>query len=123
MFFPEIKGISTEFGIVGIVDCIESGSTLPTRDLVNKGVQFLVVPTGSPNAYAFSWVLGTNAIYRAAEHHIFAASVIGDYAGSMLIDPYGRIIGDIAPEPEIVAGKIAFTDERTFYSKYGDIFG
>jgi len=41
----------------------------------------------------------------------------------MLIDLYGRIIGDIAPKSEIVAGKIAFTDERTFYSRYGDIFG
>ena len=41
----------------------------------------------------------------------------------MIIDPYGRIIEDIAPEPEIVAGKISFTDERTFYTKYGDIFG
>lgn len=123
VFFPEIQGIDTELGMVGIVDCIESGSTLPTKDLVNKGVQFLVVPTGSPNTYVFSWALGTNAIYRAAEHHIFVACVIGDYTGSMLIDPYGRIIDDIAPEPEIVAGKIAFTDERTFYSKYGDIFG
>ena len=123
IFFPDIRGINTEFGMVGIVDCIESALTLPTKDLVNKGVQFLVVPTGSPNAYVFSWALGTNAIYRAAEHHIFAACIIGDYAGSMLIDPYGRIIDDIAPEAEIVAGKISFTKERTFYSRYGDIFG
>jgi len=123
LFFPQIQGIDTELGMVGIVDCIESGSTLPTKDLVSKGVQFLVVPTGSPNAYVFSWALGTNAIYRAAEHHIFVACVIGDYAGSMLIDPYGRIIDDIAPEAEIVAGEIALTNERTFYSKYGDIFG
>ena len=123
LFFPEIQGIDTEFGMVGIVDCIESGSTLPTKDLVSKGVQFLIVPTGSPNAYVFSWVLGTNAIYRAAEHRMFVACVIGDYAGSMLIDPYGRIIDDIAPEPEIVAGEIAFIEERTFYSRYGDIFG
>jgi apolipoprotein N-acyltransferase len=123
LFFPEIQGIDTEFGMVGIVDCAESGSTLPTRDLVNKGVQFLVVTTGGPNVYSFSWSLGTNAIYRAAEHHMFTACVVGDYAGSMLIDPCGRVINDIAPEPEIVAGKIAFTSERTFYSKYGDIFG
>ena len=123
IFFPKVQGIDTEFGIVGTVDCIESGSTLPTNDLVNKGVQFLIVPTGSPNVYVFSWALGTNAIYRAAEHHMFAACVIGDHAGSMLIDPYGRIIDDVAPEPEIVAGKMAFTDERTFYTKHGDIFG
>jgi len=123
LFFPEVKGIDTEFGTMGILDCIETGSTLPARDLVNEGIQFLIVQTGAPNAYAFSWMLGTNAIYRAAEHHMFAACVIGDYAGSMLIDPYGRIIDDIAPEVEIVAGKVAFTDGRTFYSKYGDIFG
>jgi len=123
LFFPEVRGIDTDFGTVGILDCIETGSTLPARDLVNEGMQFLIVQTGAPNVYAFSWMLGTNAIYRAAERHMFAACVIGDYAGSMLIDPYGRIIDDVAPEEEIVAGKIAFTDERTFYSKYGDMFG
>ena len=43
--------------------------------------------------------------------------------GSILIDPYGWIVEDVAPEPEIVAGKIAFIGGNTFYSKYGDIFG
>ena len=123
LFFPEVQGIDTELGTVAILDCIETGSTLPARDLANKGAQFLVIQTGSPNAYAFSWMLGTNAIYRAAEHHMFTACVVGDYAGSMLIDPYGRVIDDIASEPEIVAGKVSFTIERTFYTKYGDIFG
>lgn len=123
VFFPEIHGFDTDLGKVGVTDCIESASTLPTNDLVKQGVEFLIVPTGSPNDYLFSWVLGSNAIYRAVEHRIYAASVIGNYTGSMIIDPYGRIIDDIAPEQEIVAGKIAFTDERTFYSKYGDIFG
>jgi apolipoprotein N-acyltransferase len=123
IFCPEVEGIDTEFGKVGIVVCIESGSTLPARDLAGKEAQFLIVNTGGPNVSVFSWALGTNAIYRAAENHMFAACPIGDRTGSMLIDPYGRIIEDIAPEPEIVAGKIAFTSERTFYSKYGDIFG
>jgi len=123
VFFPEIHGFDTDLGKVGVTDCIESASTLPASDLAKQGVEFLIVPTGSPNDYLFSWVLGSNAIYRAVEHRIYAASVIGDYAGSMLIDPYGRIIEDIAPEQEIVAGKIAFAEERTFYTKYGDIFG
>ncbi len=123
LFFPEVQNIDTEFGKTGLLDCIETGSTLPTRDLVNDGMQFLICQTGGPNVHAFSWMLGTNAIYRAAEHHMFTACVIGDYAGSILIDPYGRIIDDVAPELEIVAGKISFTTERTFYTKYGDIFG
>lgn len=106
-----------------MIDCIESASTLPANDLAKQGVEFLIVPTGNPNDYLFSWVLGSNAIYRAVEHRIYAASVIGDYTGSMIIDPYGRIIDDVAPEEEIVAGRVSFVSERTFYSKYGDIFG
>ena len=54
---------------------------------------------------------------------MFTVEVIGDWNASMIIDPYGRILEDIAPEPEIVVGKISFTDERTFYTKYGDVFG
>jgi len=123
LFFPEVHVIDTELGNIAMLDCIETGSTLPARDLANKGAEFLVVQTGSPNVYAFSWMLGTNAVYRAAEHRMFTACVVGDYAGSMLIDPYGRVIDDTAPEQEIVAGKISFTTERTFYTKYGDIFG
>lgn len=41
----------------------------------------------------------------------------------VIIDPYGQIVEDTAPEPEIVAGKIAFAEGETFYSRYGDIFG
>jgi apolipoprotein N-acyltransferase len=123
IFCPDVKGIDTDFGKLGIVVCIESGSTLPARDLAGKGTQFFIVNTGGPNVSIFSWVLGTNAIFRAAENRMFVACPIGDHTGSALIDPYGRIINDIAPEPEIVAGRIAFNSERTFYSKYGDIFG
>ena len=71
---------------------------------------------------AFQGLIGGNIVYRAVEHRIYTALFFGD-AGSILVDPYGWIMEDIAPEEEIVAGKIAFTDERTFYSKYGDIFG
>ena len=122
-FFPEVHSLNTGLGKIGIVDCMESASTLPTRDRVKDGAQFLIVPTGTPNSHVFSWALGTNAIYRAVEHRTFAVEVIGDHDASMLIDPYGRIIDDIAPEPEIVAGKISFTGDRTFYSRHGDVFG
>jgi len=123
LFFPEVYSLTTNLGEIGVADCMESGSTLPTLARVRKGMQFLVVPTGSPNTYVFSWVLGTSAIYRAVEHRIFAVEVIGDHDSSMIIDPYGRIVDDMAAEPEMVVGKISFTNERTFYTRYGDIFG
>ena len=123
IFFPDIHGIHTEFGSVGILECAEAGSTLPAKDFANKGVQFLLVTTSSPSTYVYSWALGTSAIYRAVEHRMFAVEVIGDHDSSIIIDPYGRIVEDIAPEEEIVAGRVSFVSERTFYSKYGDIFG
>jgi hypothetical protein len=54
LFFPEVHGIDTELGTIAILDCIETGSTLPARDLATKGAHFLVVQTGSPNVYSFS---------------------------------------------------------------------
>jgi apolipoprotein N-acyltransferase len=123
VFFPKVYSLNTDLGNFGIANCMESGSALPTRKRVRDGAQVLIVPTGCPNTYVLSWVLGTSAIYRAVEHRMFAVEVIGDHDSSIIIDPYGRIIEDMAPEPEIVVGKISFTDERTFYTKYGDVFG
>jgi hypothetical protein len=80
-----------------------------------------VTSADRPVIGAFQGLIGGNVVYRAVEHGIYTALFFGS-GGSIIVDPYGRIIEDMAPEPEIVAGKISFTDERTFYTKYGDIF-
>ncbi len=54
------------------------------------------------------------------EHRIYTGVCYRDHG--LLVDPYGRIVKDIAPEQQIVVSKIAFPNERPFYSKYGDIF-
>ena len=93
------------------------------RQWVKDETLFIAGYSGDPSVMgAFPGLLGGNMIYRAVEHRIYTAAFYRDN-GSILVDPYGRILEDIAPEPEIVAGKIAFTNERSFYSKYGDIFG
>jgi len=121
--FPKIDGFDTEFGKLGILVCQESCPTLPARQLVEGGTQFIVVTSADrPVIGAFQGLIGGNIVYRAVEHRIYTALFFGD-GGSIIVDPYGRIMEDIAPEEEIVAGKIAFTNKRTFYSKYGDIFG
>lgn len=120
---PKIHGFDTRSGKLGILVCMESASTIPARQLVKNGTQFIVVTSADrPVIDAFQGLIGGNIVYRAVEHRIYTALFFGD-GGSIIVDPYGRITDDIAPEPEIVAGKIAFTNERTFYSKYGDIFG
>ena len=120
---PKIHGFDTRFGELGILLCMESASTIPARQLVEGGTQFIVVTSGDrPVIGAFQGLIGGNVVYRAVEHRIFTALFFGS-GGSIIVDPYGRIIEDIAPEEEIVAGKVSFTNERTFYSKYGDVFG
>lgn len=120
---PKIHGFDTRSGKLGILLCMESASTIPASQLVKDGTQFIVVTSADrPVIGAFQGLIGGNIVYRAVEHRIYTALFFGD-ADSIIVDPYGRIIKDIAPEEEIVAGKIAFTNKRTFYSKYGDIFG
>lgn len=120
---PKIHGFDTRSGKLGVLVCMESGSSIPARQLVRDGTQFIVVTSGDrPVTGAFQGLIGGNVAYRAVEHRIYTALFFAD-GDSIIVDPYGRIMEDIAPEPEIVAGKIAFIDERTFYSKYGNIFG
>jgi len=120
---PKIHGFDTRFGKLGILLCMESSSTIPAGQLVEDGTQFIVVTSSDrPVIGAFQGLIGGNVVYRAVEHRIYTALFFGP-GGSIIVDPYGRIVSDIAPEPEIVAGKISFIDERTFYTKYGDVFG
>ena len=121
--FPELHGFDARSGKFGLLGCLEFGPTLPARQWVKGGAQFVAGTSGTrPVIGTLPGLHGGNAAYRAVEHRIYTAFFYRDN-GSILVDPYGRIIEDIAPEPEIVAGKIAFTNERSFYSKYGDIFG
>ncbi len=120
---PNIHGFDTRFGKLGILICMESASTIPARQLVEDGTQFIVVTSADrPVIDAFQGLIGGNVVYRAVEHRIYTALFFGP-GGSIIVDPYGKIIEDAAPEEEIVAGKVSFTNERTFYTKYGDIFG
>lgn len=120
---PRIHGFDTRFGKLGILICMESASTIPARQLVEDGTQFIVVTSfDRPVIGAFQGLIGGNVVYRAVEHRIYTALFFGS-GGSIIVDPYGRIIEDAAPEEEIVAGKVSFTNERTFYTTYGDVFG
>jgi len=92
IFFPTVHSLNTDIRSFGVTDCLESGPPIATRERVRAGAQLLIIPTGSPNAYVFSWSLKTNAILRAVEHKMYAVEVIGDYESSFIIDPYGRVI-------------------------------
>ena len=100
---------------------MEGAYTVPTRKWVKDGALFLPIFSGEPPVIgALPQLHAGNAVYRAVEHRIYTGVCYRD--SGILVNPCGHIIEDIAPEPEIVVGKVDFPEERPFYSKYGDIF-
>lgn len=120
--FPEIYPYETEFGKIGYLLCQEGAWPTPARNIVRNGADMILHDT-SNYGFAVAGLFGGNTVYRAVEHRVPAALFLWSGAGSIIVDPYGRVVDDVAPEPEIVAGKISFAGGNTFYTKYGDIFG
>lgn len=118
---PPIDGFETEFGEIGTLICMESAYPTPTRKLVEGGAR-VITTTSMNKGFAMAGLLGGDAVYRAVEFRVPAVSY-RLWGGSVIIDPGGQIVEDIAPESEIVAGRIVFAEGETFYGKYGDILG
>lgn len=118
---PPIEAFETEFGKVGSLMCMESAYPAPARKLVEGGTA-VITTTSLNQGFAFAGLIGGNAVYRAVEFRVPAVSYRA-WGGSVIIDPYGRIVEDMAPEEAIVAGQLAFAEGGTFYGRYGDVFG
>ena len=120
---PDLHGFNVGPSKFGLLACSETGFPMATRKWVEGGARFVAGTSGNePIIGASAGLFAGNMAYRAVEHRIYTAFFYRDN-GSILVDPYGRMMEDIAPEPEIVAGKIAFTGGDTFYTIYGDVFG
>jgi hypothetical protein len=118
---PTVKPFETELCKLGSLLCMESAYPTPTRELVQNGTQCITTVSGN-QGFAMAGLLGGNAVYRAVEFGIPSVSYRA-WGGSAVIDPYGRVLEDIALEREIVASTLVFDERRTFYRQYGDVFG
>ena len=118
---PPVYPFETEFGKVGSLLSMEGAFPTPTRRLVENGAQ-LVTTAWMSRGFAWAGLSGGNAVYRAAEFGVPAVAY-GLPQGSLIIDRYGRIMQDAAPEEEIVAARIAPAGGQTFYARHGDVFG
>jgi apolipoprotein N-acyltransferase len=119
--FPEAPVYGTNLGRMGMLFCLEGGFPLPTSQLVRDGVDFVVITTGQVSEhFMMPWQFVTNAVYRAAEQGIPVVHVM-NYEESVVIDPRGRIVNEVSTE-EIAFGRLAFSEEETFYAAHGDLF-
>jgi apolipoprotein N-acyltransferase len=117
---PVVKSDSPKFGIV---ICFESAFPGFFRKFVKSGANFMGVVTND------AWFTGTAApeqhftmsVFRAIENRVslFHAANGGI---SAIIDRFGRISPKAVkyPENDFIIGEIYLSQERTFYTRYGD---
>ncbi|CUU02591.1 apolipoprotein N-acyltransferase [Candidatus Kryptobacter tengchongensis] len=103
--------------------CYESIYPSLIREFVKRGAQFLVVITND------SWYGNTSGPYQHFQYSILRAvenrrSIVRCANGGIsgFIDPYGRVQRKTRfHEKTQIADVIRLKDEKTFYTKYGDI--
>jgi len=103
--------------------CYESIYPSLIREFVKRGAQFLVVITND------SWYGNTSGPYQHFQYSILRAvenrrSIVRCANGGIsgFIDPYGRVQRKTRfHEKTQMADVIRLNDEKTFYTKYGDI--
>ena len=120
--FPKSPVYETRFGGMGMLFCMEGGFPAPTNQLVRDGADFIVITTGDVSeTFIMPWQFISNAVYRAVEHRIPVVHVM-NFERSVIVEPYGRVTNDVSTS-KMAVGKLAFSDETTFYTRYGDVFG
>jgi apolipoprotein N-acyltransferase len=89
--------------------------------LVSIGNEARFVGTAAPHQFL------AMTVFRAVEHHIAIARSVNSGI-TAIIDPYGRVIGRVMDQGKdfFVRGyltqAIPVSEERTFYTRFGDVF-
>lgn len=126
-FYPG-KGMelfhTPEYDYVTLI-CFESTFPEFSRQAINEGAAFLV---GITNDTWFGRSVGIHQhsrifIMRAVENRSWGVRCANSGL-SYLVDGYGRIRDELELyQPAVLRGKINRVDERTVFTKYGDIIG
>lgn len=115
--------VNTKAAKIGFNICFETIFPYITREMVKKDAEIIIAQI------AESWFKEDTTyqhtpqfIFRAVENRIYLVRC-ADVGISCFVDPYGRIMGKTSfNKEEILISKIDKRREKTFYSKYGDIF-
>ncbi len=120
----EIYNFSLPQGKFGVLICFEIIFSDLCRRFVKGGANFLVTITND------AWFGRTSApyqhfsmaVFRAVENRVFVARA-ANTGITGIIDPKGSIVkqGGIFKE-EAMSGTIRFSNRKTFYTLYGDLF-
>ena len=105
---------SLPWGVLGMTICYDLRFPYLYRDLAKAGAQFLTVPSAftRPTGKAH-WHVLLRARAIETGCYVFAAAQCGEHAGgrktyghSLIIDPWGEVLGDGGEEPGIVTAEV-----------------
>ena len=115
----EFPVFHTEFGVMGIMICYDGYYPDVARRLAMQNACFIAMPSNSITPELSLRIPAAIIPFRAVENGV--GIVMADVVyGSMIIDPFGRIIKRAPVETGvIIKDELSLIIHRTFYTKYG----
>jgi apolipoprotein N-acyltransferase len=121
----EFSVAATPHGKVGIAVCWDVHRLWIIRELARAGAEIILLPMDNDfnSTPRFPPFHAADAVFRAAENRL--AFGLGTVNGlSLVIDPYGRITAEgQVNQRGVVVGETFTAPGRTFYTRFGDVFG
>ncbi|MDX2272964.1 MAG: apolipoprotein N-acyltransferase [Cyanobacteriota bacterium] len=121
--YRPLNGGST-LGQLGVMICLESVLPSPSRRLVQRGAESLIVISDDSWFGNSNWpkLHGNLSIFRAIENRR-SITFVNNTGGNLIVDPSGEIqaAGTIF-EQDVVVGQVFLGQEITFYTQLGDWF-
>ncbi|MFD9006865.1 carbon-nitrogen family hydrolase [Streptomyces sp. NPDC059582] len=104
----DLVTVPTDIGVIGLAICYDLRFPELFRGLLDAGAELIVVPAAWPAARSGHWQLLTRT--RALEEQVFllACCAVGAHGGmeqgghSMVIDPWGTVLGEAGTAQETV---------------------
>jgi apolipoprotein N-acyltransferase len=114
----------TVLGSLGVMICLESVLPHPSRELVRRGAQSLLVISDDSWFGNSNWPMlhGNLSIFRAIENRR-SFLFVNNTGGNLIVDPSGRVqqAGQIF-ETDVVVGTMKRSNTLTFFNRAGDWF-
>ncbi len=119
----DLHVVNTEKARLGILLCFEETIADIARDLTLQGAKLFI---SLANNSRFKQTCGVylaslQTRLRAAENRRYLVRATNTGI-TQVINPYGKIIAAVKPfERKIITTEVRLSDQKTFYSKYGDL--
>ncbi|HWL24407.1 MAG TPA: nitrilase-related carbon-nitrogen hydrolase [Ureibacillus sp.] len=114
----------TKHGKVALAVCWDRHDPTIIQNYAKNGARLMLIPADDDfeGNQQFPYFAASDAVFRAVENHVAIAT--GSTSGiAQIVTPYGQInaISGVNKR-EYIVGDTFITEQKTFYTNYGDVF-